>query len=249
MLNIIFRDDSILVIDKPSGLITISDNSNEETLATLIQTELNIDPQVSIVHRLDKDTSGVMVIALNQKTHDILQNQFKDRKVKKEYLALVHGSVEKAGIVDVNLGRVPGGGNKFVADKEGRLAATAYEPKELLVMSSEFIEKTLAGFTKIQFKKLRTMNYELFTLVVCRPLTGRTHQIRVHLKYINHPLVADPLYVGRKTLKLDNYWCPRLFLHAAKIGFYHPVSGKWMEYESPLAEDLEKVLNNMSSPT
>ena len=91
-------------------------------------------------------------------------------------------------------------------------------------------------------RKLERMKYNQFTLVECKPLTGRTHQIRVHLKYIGHPIVADEKYVGRKMYRLDHRWCPRQFLHAKKIGFYHPESGKWMEVESELPEDLRKVL-------
>ena len=93
-------------------------------------------------------------------------------------------------------------------------------------------------------RKLERQKYGEFTLVCCRPKTGRTHQIRVHLKYINHAIVADEKYGGRKMVRLDKRWCPRMFLHAAKIGFRHPISGDWMELESPLPEDLKKTLEN-----
>ncbi|MDO8619433.1 MAG: hypothetical protein Q7R49_05855, partial [Candidatus Daviesbacteria bacterium] len=100
-------------------------------------------------------------------------------------------------------------------------------------------------FNKIQMRKLERQKYGEFTLLVCKPKTGRTHQIRVHLKYIGYPVVSDEKYGGRKTYRLDKRWCPRIFLHAAKIGFNHPKSGKWMELESPLPEDLKKALNQL----
>ena len=91
------------------------------------------------------------------------------------------------------------------------------------------------------------MNYKLFTLLACQPKTGRTHQIRVHLKHIGHPLVSDEKYAGRKVYRLDKRWCPRQFLHAKKISFKHPVSGKWMQMESPLPDDLKNVLDKLES--
>lgn len=216
MLKIIFQDENLIILDKPSGVITISDVSDVETIATLVAKEFSIPAEISIVHRLDKDTSGVLVIAKDKLTHEKLQEGFKERSVKKEYLALVHGKIEKKGIVTASLIRVPGGGNKFVVDNNGRLASTEYDPIK---------------------------QYGQFTLLKCKPLTGRTHQIRVHLKYINHPIVSDSIYAGRKTFKLDIKWCTRLFLHASKLGFNHPVSGKWVEFESSLPENLKEVLD------
>lgn len=247
MIKVIFQDGSILVIEKVAGLITISDRAEEQTLATLLEKEFSIDPQVSIVHRLDRDTSGVMVIAKTPEIKAKLQEQFKDRKVKKEYQVLVHGVVQVSGVVDVNLTRVPGGGNKFVVSEEGRLAATEYEPVKQLTIDNAQLTTIFPSLSKKELNKLYSIHYTLYTLLSCKPLTGRTHQIRVHLKYINHPIVSDRDYCGRKTYKLDLKWCPRQFLHAKKIGFYHPGSGEWMEFESPLAEDLEKALNKLEN--
>ncbi len=204
-IPVIYEDSQILVVDKPTGIIS---------------EDLPAGRQVFLAHRLDKDTSGVIVIAKTEEVLANLQEQFRGRGVKKEYIALVHGKISEFGLIDAPIARNPKIYNRFVIDKAGKLAATKYE-----------IVKQFDGYT----------------LLNCFPLTGRTHQIRVHLKYINHPIVSDSQYVGRKIYKLDVVWCPRQFLHAAKIGFNHPETGKWVEFESPLPEDLKKVLWTMFS--
>ena len=249
-LKIIFEDEYLLVVDKPSGLVV--DKSDTQSSGTLEDWLVNYSntwmyqsklPRMGIVHRLDKDTSGVLLVAKTQEALENLQAQFKERKIKKEYLTLIHGLVEKSGVVEGDIGRNPGNREKFtVLEDGGKEASTEYEPVESLVMSSEFIDKIFEDYNKIQLRKLRTQNYELYTLLAVRPKTGRTHQIRVHLKYINHPVVADEKYVGRKMYRLDKRWCPRLFLHARKLGFFHPKLGDWMELESELPEDLLGVL-------
>ncbi len=247
-IKVIYQDDDILVLDKPPGLVVDpAETVKEPTLVDYLKdSPLANDTleRMGIVHRLDKDTSGIILVSKTQKTLDNLQSQFKERLIKKEYIALVHGFVEKGGVVEGNIGRNPGNRKKFTVLEEGKEAVTEYEPLQSLVMSSEFIEKIFSGFNKIQMRKLRIMNYQLYTLVACRPQTGRTHQIRVHLKYINHPIVADEKYVGRKMYRLDKRWCGRLFLHASRIGFNHPTSREWMEFESELPEDLRKVLTS-----
>ncbi|MDD5147217.1 MAG: RluA family pseudouridine synthase [Candidatus Daviesbacteria bacterium] len=265
--KIIYSDDRLLVLDKPPGLVVDpAESVKGETLADILQKDFNIKLfRGGIAHRLDKDTSGLILIAKTQAVLENLQSQFKERIVKKEYLALVHGHIKDIGIVDASIIRNPLNREKFTVASQGvplearpacqrlsvamagREAVTEYEPVKLLVMSSELIEKIFEGFNKIQLRKLRTMNYQLYTLLKCKPKTGRTHQIRVHLKYINHPIVSDEKYSGRKMNRLDKRWCPRMFLHAAKIGFKHPVSGEWMELESELPEDLEKALSLLSS--
>ncbi len=257
-MKVIFQDDDLLVLDKPAGLVVDKSNTQQaDTLEDILKEEFQIKlERGGIVHRLDKDTSGIILVAKTQAVLENLQAQFKERKIKKEYLALVHGVVSVGGVVDAAIARNPGNKTKFTTvgparsdawDLAGREAVTEYEPVQSLVMSSEFIEKTFQGFNKIQLRKLRTMNYQLYTLLVVRPKTGRTHQIRVHLKYIGNPLVSDEKYVGRKMYRLDRRFCPRQFLHAAKIGFYHPESGEWMEMESELAEDLKEALSKLSS--
>jgi len=251
IINIIYQDECLLVLDKPPGLVVDSAESvKAETLEDILITDYQINLlRGGIVHRLDKDTSGIILVAKTQNALEDLQTQFKERVTKKEYLTLVHGLVLQAGAIERGIGRNPGNREKFTVLGSGKEAVTEYEPIQSLVMSSELVEKIFEGFNKIQLRKLRTMNYELFTLLKCLPKTGRTHQIRVHLKHINHPVVSDEKYGGRKIVRLDQRWCPRIFLHAAKLGFRHPVSGEWMEMESPLPEDLRKALDTLSSRT
>ncbi len=247
-MKIIFEDDYLLVIDKPPGLVVDkSKTQKEDTLEDLLRIDLE---RSGIVHRLDKDTSGVLLVAKTQETLDNLQLQFKERKVKKEYLVLVHGFINKAGRVEGAVGRNPGNREKFSVLPIGKQAITEYEPvknfKFPIVFQTAFggtnFKSIFADFNKIQMRKLEKMKYNQFTLLTCQPKTGRTHQIRVHLKYIGNPIVSDEKYVGRKMYRLDKRWCPRMFLHAKKLGFYHPVFGEWIEVESELPEDLRKVL-------
>ena len=250
MLKILYEDTDILVVDKPPGLVV---------------TEIRLGEPA---HRLDKDTSGVLLVAKHKKALENLQHQFKTRLVKKEYLALVHGQVMEGGRVDAAILRNPQKREKFTVVPPGRSpfghlpgvtkllpgggkeAETEYEPLERLQVTPQHgsgqagdrLQGIFSEFNKIQMRKLERQRYGEFTLVKCFPKTGRTHQIRVHLKYIQHPVVADDKYVGRRWVRLDKRWCPRMFLHAAKIGFKHPVTGKWMEVESPLPKDLKEAL-------
>ena len=162
-------------------------------------------------------------------------------------MALVHGEVSESGKVEGAIGRNPGNREKFTVLPGAREAETEYEPLERLQVSGDRLQEIFAAFNKIQMRKLSTVHYNLFTLLKCFPKTGRTHQIRVHLKHIGYPIVSDDKYVGRRMKRLDQRWCPRMFLHAAKIGFKHPVTGKWMEIESKLPEDLRKALSNLES--
>lgn len=245
-IAVIFEDDYLLVVDKPAGLVVDkSETQAQDTLEDWLRIHGNKSlDRAGIVHRLDKDTSGILLVAKTQEALENLQAQFKARIIKKEYLTLVHGQIMEAGKVEGRIGRNPGNREKFTVLAEGKEAVTEYEPVELLVMSSEFIDKTFSDFNKIQMRKLRTTHYELYTLLVARPKTGRTHQIRVHLKYIGHPAVADQKYVGRKMYRLDHRWCPRMFLHAQNLSFYHPVTGIWMGLESKLPDDLSKSLKS-----
>ncbi len=255
-LSIIFEDGNFLVINKPSGLVvdkseTQQDNTLEDWLGRYQLSSPSgahsrqLERQ-GIVHRLDKETSGLLLVAKTQSALENLQAQFKERKVKKQYLALVHGTIDKGVRVEASIGRNPGNREKFtVLEKEGKEAVTEYEPLEKCQMSNVKCQMLFSDFNKIQMRKLERMNYNQFTLLSCRPLTGRTHQIRVHLKYINFPIVSDEKYVGRKIYRLDKRWCPRLFLHAAKIGFYHPKTNEWVEFESELPEDLKEALGKL----
>jgi len=245
-ISVIYQDDDILVVDKPSGLVVDrSETQTTGTLENILEDEFNINILRSgIVHRIDKETSGILLVAKNTESLDNLQAQFKDRKTKKEYLALVHGLLESPGKVEGDIGRNPGNREKFIVLEDGgKEAMTEYSPDGNFQISNDKLQIIFEDYNKIQMRKLEQQNYGQFTLLKCFPKTGRTHQIRVHLKYINHPIVSDEKYVGRKMYRLDKRFCPRLFLHARKIGFYHPKSKEWMELESQVPEDLKKVLN------
>ena len=268
MVKIIYEDNDILVLDKPPGLVVDkSETQQERTLEDWLDSRFRGNDIVrnGIVHRLDKDTSGLLLIAKTQESLENLQKQFSERVVKKEYLALVHGQILEPGMVDAPIIRNPENREKFtilgptrsyapdlVGRQIGRQAVTEYEPVQNFQFSifnmrtADAEQSVFNDLNKIQMRKLGKLYSDGFTLVRCFPKTGRTHQIRVHLKVAGHPIVSDEKYVGRKMYRLDRRFCKRQFLHAAKIGFKHPVSGKWMELESQLPEDLEKALGFLS---
>lgn len=246
-ISAIYSDDQLMVINKPPGLVVApSETSKTETLADILERDFKIElDRGGIAHRLDKDTSGIMLIAKTQAALENLQLQFKERMIKKEYLALVHGLMDKGGVISGSISRNPKNREKFIVMDDGKEAETRYEPVtsyQLLVTSYNEI---FGNFNKIQKRKLERNDYGKFTLVRCYPLTGRTHQIRVHLKHIGFSIVGDEKYGGRKTARLDGRWCKRQFLHAAKIQFYHPKDGRKMEFESELPEDLKDALGNL----
>ncbi len=235
-IKIIYEDSDLLVIDKPSGItVNRSDTTkNEETVQdwagkqfTIDHLSLAIDREGDfynrggIVHRLDKETSGILLIAKNPASFLNLQNQFKERKVEKVYLALVHGEVKpKEGEINVPVGRLSFNRKRFGIVAGGREAVTKYKVLSIKYYVSDG-------------KKEQLSLLELY------PKTGRTHQIRVHLKYFGHPVFSDPLYGGRKTARKDRQIFPRLFLHASEISFLHPKTGKEVSFESDLPEDLK----------
>jgi 23S rRNA pseudouridine1911/1915/1917 synthase len=226
----VFEDKFLLVINKPAGMIVNRSETtkNEETLQDWLQNNFQFEIANSqlfrngVVHRLDKETSGLLIIAKNKKAFINLQQQFKERKVKKKYLALVHGRVEpREGTIEAAVSRNPFNRKKFGIFLGGREARTKY--------------KTISNFS------------EGFSFLELFPETGRTHQIRVHLKYLNHPIVADEKYVGRKTLRKDLEWCPRLFLHAAGLSFIHPISCQEINLSSKLPSDLRLAMMKLKS--
>ncbi|MBI4035976.1 RluA family pseudouridine synthase [Candidatus Daviesbacteria bacterium] len=247
-IKVIYQDNDFLAVSKPPGLVVDpADTVAEKTLADILIEDFNIDlPRGGIVHRLDKDTSGVILVAKTLQALESLQSQFKERIVKKEYLALAHGVILESITIDGAIGRNPGDREKFAVIADGKEAVTEFEPVKNVQFTMYNLQTIFPDFNKIQMRKLERQKYGEVTLVRCKPKTGRTHQIRVHLKYTNHPIVADEKYVGRKMFRLDSRWCPRIFLHAEKIGFKHPVSGEWMELESRLPEDLEGALDLLS---
>lgn len=222
-LHVVYEDSDILVVNKPAGMVVHPAYGHRS--GTLVNAVLAHAPDLAgvggelrpgIVHRLDKDTSGLIVVAKNDGALRNLQAQFKGREVKKAYLALVEGHVAPpTGLIDAPIGRDARARKKMaVVPRGGREAQTEYRVLE---------------------------TYAEHTLLEARPLTGRTHQIRIHMAFIGHPIVGDPVYGFRK----QRLKAPRMFLHAARLGFRLPSTGEWREFEVPLPEDLERVLERL----
>jgi len=237
--KIVFEDGQILILEKPAGMVVNRAKSVKgETLQGWVEKKWQMANgkwqmeeksdfvrRAGIVHRLDKETSGLLIVAETPEAFENLQKQFRERRVEKQYLALAHGKVEpKKGEIKAPVGRLPWQREKFGVLAGGRRAKTGYKviSNWLLVISNR---------------------KEEFSLLELRPETGRTHQIRIHLKFWGHPIVADDKYAGRKTSRRDREWCSRLFLHASYLAFTHPKTGKRVEFISPLPRDLKNALD------
>lgn len=237
--EILFEDHSLVILDKPAGMVvnraeTVHEETLEDWIARAKRFETSGDSQYrhGIVHRLDKDTSGVMIIAKTRDAYTHLQNQFFTRTVKKLYLTLLHGRLSPVrGSVSLPLGRNRHDRERFAVSTSGKTALTGWR-----------VRKTYA---KVRNPLVNLRSYQGFSLVEATPETGRTHQIRVHFSHLQHPVVGDVRYCGKKRARQDRKWCPRQFLHAHRIAFYHPVSGKRVEFESPLAQDLKRALEEL----
>lgn len=238
--NIIFEDEDILVVDKPAGLIVNKADTSvgKPTLQEWVEKKLGRSPhensvsdflsRAGIVHRLDKETSGLIIIAKDEESFANLQAQFKNREVEKIYEALVHGRVvPDTGEINVPVGRLPWDRKKFGVVADGKEARTLYK----------VLRRYVAKYGKKE---------EEFTLVKVYPKTGRTHQIRVHFKYLGYPVVSDLLYGGRKSARDDRKILGRHFLHAKRIKFSHPKSGEKLELESSLPSELVDFLANVA---
>jgi 23S rRNA pseudouridine1911/1915/1917 synthase len=229
--KVIYEDEYLMVVNKPSGWVVnraITTGKNP-VVQDWIENNFNYEIVKSaeyrsgIVHRLDKETSGVLIIAKTKKAFKELQEQFKNREVKKQYMALVHGDIDiDEAEINAPIGRLPWNRERFGILVGGRSATSKY--------------KVVAKYQKGDSK---------YSLLLVYPKTGRTHQIRVHLKSIGHPVVSDQFYAGRKTSRKDRIWCPRLFLHAKKIEFKIPGSKKERIVEAELTKDLDSTLNKL----
>lgn len=231
--KIIYEDSDVMVLNKPAGWITNS--AQTTTTQPVVQdwvrqkhrSELLSDEQYrdGIVHRLDKETSGILLVARNVMAFSDLQRQFKERVVQKTYYCLVHGNVTLIeGMIDNPVGRLPWRRDRFGVLVGGREAVTLY--------------KTVGHY------KNKKINEE-YSLLEVKPKTGRTHQIRIHLKYIGHPIVGDNFYAGRKTSRKDRLWCSRQFLHAGSIIFEHPERKEKVSFTAKLPQDLEEALETL----
>jgi 23S rRNA pseudouridine1911/1915/1917 synthase len=216
-LAIVHEDGEVLVIDKPAGLVVHPGSGNWE--GTMLNALLHHVPAVrdlpraGIVHRLDKETSGLLVVAKTEAAQAALVRQLQARTVKRTYLAVVRGKIAAAGTVDAPIGRHPVQRTKMAVVAGGKPAVTHYRVRE---------------------------RFAAHTLLECDLETGRTHQIRVHLASIGHPLEGDPVYAGR---------APRTFarqaLHAWKLAFVHPASGAAVSFESPIPPDMRELLASL----
>jgi 23S rRNA pseudouridine1911/1915/1917 synthase len=229
-LDVLYEDAHLLVVNKAAGMVVHPSpgNSSGTLVNALLAHCLHLSgiggvERPGIVHRLDKDTSGAMVVAKDDATHRALARQFAQRQVKKLYLAIVRGDVEGTeGIVDAAVGRHPVYRQKMSTHtRVGREAVTEFRVLE---------------------------RFGFYTVVELRPRTGRTHQIRVHMAALGHPLVGDPTY-GRSRPQLKRSlaapqlaWFRRQALHAWVLGFVHPASAEWLECRAPLPGDLERLL-------
>ena len=226
-LEIVYEDQVLLVVDKPAGMVVHPAPGHSG--GTLVNALLAHCPELAsgeddrpgIVHRLDRDTSGLILVAKNEKARRALQRQFKERQVHKAYLALLDGHLYPAwGRIEAAVGRDPNHRQRMSVQTGGREAITEYHVLE-------------------QFAHPVGPAAGDYTLVEAEPLTGRTHQIRVHVASIGHPVVGDGIY-GRRRTSLP---VSRQFLHARRLGFKHPSTGQRLELEAPLPEELATVLD------
>ena len=230
---VVYADEAVIVVDKPAGLVVHPGNGN--WTGTLVHGLLARFPDLGaladgeyldrpgIVHRLDKGTSGLLVVARTAPAREHLIGQLAGRTMTREYVALVYGTLEsEGGVVDAPLGRSDTDPSRIRVQSGGRAARTRYE------VESRFTEPVPT------------------TLLRCRLETGRTHQIRVHLSSIGHPVVGDDRYGGRTRPGGPQLPPGRPFLHAAALAFVHPVTGEEMRFTSPLPADLAEVLADLS---
>jgi len=229
-LKIVYEDDALVVVNKPAGLVVHpAAGAQSGTLANALAFHFQELPtgastvRPGIVHRLDRDTSGLLVAAKNEQAMENLSDQFRDRTVFKSYVALVHGRVDnESGSIEEPLARDPGNRTRMAVVRGGRSALSKY---------------------KVHHR------YQRFTLLDVELKTGRTHQIRVHLSWLRHPVVGDETYGGGRDNSIQD---PRLralvrnlgrhFLHAERLGFTHPTTGARLEFKALLPEELSTVL-------
>ena len=227
-LNVLYEDDQVLVIDKPAGLVVHPGAGNPD--GTLVNALLFRDPNLAavpragVVHRLDKDTSGVMVVARTLQAQTALVEQLSARDVHRQYLAVVVGALVSGGTADAPIDRHPRDRLKMAVRDDGRDAVTHYRLRE---------------------------RFRAHTALECRLETGRTHQIRVHMAHLKSPIIGDPLYSGAlklpkgatDTLVAELRGFKRQALHAETLEFLHPVSGEPVRASAPVPEDLQRLMS------
>ncbi len=230
-IEVIYEDGDILVANKPSGLLSVPDRYDRD-LPSLSEMLQDRHSGLLVVHRLDRGTSGAIVFAKNPATHTDLNRQFEERTAKKHYWLLALGTTPESGEITANIAPHPSGSKMMAVPKRGKTAQTNY-------------------------KTLR--HYRQFSLVEAMPLTGRTHQIRVHFFHIGHEIIADPVYGRHGPLYLSTFkrnyrsskdgnerpLMNRLALHARELSLTHPTSGKTMHWEAPLHKDFAATIKQL----
>lgn len=219
-LDIVYEDEYLMVINKPSGLVVHPGSGNyHNTLVNGLMyytknlSDVGGEERPGIVHRLDKDTSGLLLVAKTNRVHELLADDFKNKRIKREYIALLDGVFKNgSATIDAPIGRDKNAREKMAVVEDGKSAVT-------------------------HMKVLK--RYNGYTLVSCILETGRTHQIRVHMAYIGYPVHNDPVYSKREATSFGQ------FLHSYKMNFIHPITKKEMEFVCPLPEYFEKFLQNL----
>jgi 23S rRNA pseudouridine1911/1915/1917 synthase len=223
-LDIYYEDEYLMVVNKPSGMVVhpAPGNYNHTLVNALINhteklSDVNGEFRPGIVHRIDKDTSGLLLISKDNKVHEILSKGFKEKDIKRKYIALVKGVItENKGKIEAPIGR-------------------SESDRKKLCVTEKNSKKAVTNFTVLE-------RYKNATLIELELETGRTHQIRVHMSYIGHPVINDPLY--NKDKIVDDYG---QMLHAYYLGFNHPISGKFMEFTSPLEPKFTEIQNKFKN--
>jgi 23S rRNA pseudouridine1911/1915/1917 synthase len=254
--SVLWEDETLVVLNKPAGIVvnraeSVKGETVQEWVALRFKSQItnpnfqkNIDPshwslkfghcdfcsRAGIVHRIDKETSGILLVAKTPESFVNLQQQFQAHEVKKTYLALVHGDVPKEGKISAPVGRLPWNRGHFGIVPGGKEAVTKYKRRMMY--------------------EVRSMkNIKKISLVEVYPETGRTHQIRVHFKYLGYPLVGDYLYGGRIQSRDDRMWAPRVMLHAWKIEFRHPTTSVPLAFEAPIPDDMQGIIKSQNTST
>lgn len=222
-LDIVYEDDSLIVINKPVGLVVHPGAGNpDKTLVNALlyyAPELSEIPRAGIIHRLDKETSGLLVIARTLPAHHALTKMMQEREISREYRALVLGNIISGNTIDTRIGRHPVQRIKMAVTGNGRTAITHYRVIE---------------------------RFEKHTLLKVKLETGRTHQIRVHMAHIGHPIVGDPVY-GKRGVENKSYTLSHQALHAYKLGLKHPISGQNHYWKAPMPEDMLDLIEKLQA--